>query len=255
MDMRVDRERFLLLVSALATVACTEHDRSSVFGTLVAQAEPGASAAPQPPMATPASGPLPPSGAPQAPGFGAASPQPAPSGAKTAGVPQSGKPVGAASSPASLPAHAEDTPTVVCGAQNDEGAVDCASFKGGKLSGPTCEGMSGTCDLLAGGRIYRPRAARAAAACMSRAGTRACDIGVRKRCYDEGVHAACPEAQFASVCQSKIDQCKAAGQRVTYTKEECMKAASALTGGDRTWAINAMGPSAEGSCRLMFTVF
>jgi hypothetical protein len=114
--------------------------------------------------------------------------------------------------------------------------------------------MSGTCDLLAGGKIYRPRAAHAAAACMSRMGARACDIGVRKRCYDEGVHAACPEAQFAAACQTKVDECHAKGQRVTYTKEECMKAASALTGGDRSWAIGAMGPSSEGSCRLMFTV-
>jgi hypothetical protein len=89
---------------------------------------------------------------------------------------------------------------------------------------------------------------------MARMGARACDIGVRNKCYNEGVHAACPEAQFASACQAKIDQCHAAGQRVMYTKEECMKAASALTGGDRCWALGAMGPSAEGSCRLMYTV-
>lgn len=89
---------------------------------------------------------------------------------------------------------------------------------------------------------------------MNRVGARACDIGARKRCYEEGVRAACPEAQFASVCETKMAQCRAAGQRVTYTKEECMKAASALTGGDRSWALSAMGPSSEGTCRLMFTV-
>jgi hypothetical protein len=243
MTLRIDRDRFLFLVSAVGAVACTEHDRSAMFGKVVAEAtgEPAATGSSQV------------SGPPQAPQPGVTTQPPAPSAAKTAAAPHSGRPAVAASAPPL--AHAEDTPTVVCGTQNDEGAVDCAPFKGGKLSGPACEGMSGTCDLLAGGKIYRPRAAHAAAACLSRMGTRACDIGVRKRCYDEGVHAACPEAQFASVCQTKIDQCHAAGQRVMYTKEECMKAASALTGGDRTWAIGAMGPSAEGSCRLMFTVF
>jgi hypothetical protein len=30
---------------------------------------------------------------------------------------------------------------------------------------------------------------------------------------------------------------------------------SALKGGDREWAIGAMGPSSEGKCQLMFTVF
>lgn len=242
MGLRIDRDRFLLLVSALGAVSCTEHDRSSMFGTLVAEPEPpkvsGASAASQTPgmQATP----------PGAPPL-----HPSPSAAKTAAPPAHGiKPA-----VVTTPAHAEDTPTVACGTQNDEGTVDCAPFKGGKLSGPTCEGMSGTCDLLADGHTYRPRAAKVAAACMSRMGAKACDIGVRKRCYDEGVHAACPEAQFAAVCQKKMDECKAKGQPITYTKEECMKAASALTGGDRSWAIDAMGPTHEGACRLMFTVF
>lgn len=159
------------------------------------------------------------------------------------------------SSPAPASSLADETPTVACGSQNDDGVVDCSAVKGAKLTGPSCEGLSGTCDLLAGGKIYRHRAARAAVACLNRMGARACDIGVRKRCYEEGVRASCPEAQFASACEAKMQQCRAAGQRVTYTKEECMKAASALTGGDRNWALGAMGPSSEGSCRLMFTVF
>jgi hypothetical protein len=212
MGLRIDRDRFLLLVSALGAVGCTEHDRSSMFGHLVA-ADPAAPAPPPPGAPQPVGppqGPLPP---------GAAQPVAAPS-VKTAAPVQGPRPAVAASAPP----HAEDTPTVVCG------------------------------DLLAGGKIYRPRAARAAAACMSRMGAKACDISVRNRCYNEGVHAACPEAQFASVCQTKMDQCKAAGKPITYTKEECMKAASALTGGDRTWALGAMGPTAEGSCKLMFTV-
>ncbi len=41
-----------------------------------------------------------------------------------------------------MPANAEETPTVVCDKQNDEGIVDCAAFKTAKLTGPACEGMS-----------------------------------------------------------------------------------------------------------------
>jgi hypothetical protein len=237
-NLHIDRERFLLLVSAIGAVGCTQGDRESSARAsgLSASTE----AAPPTPGAPPAS---------QARGG------PAPQGLSQVPAVTPGRGGGVRSSTsAATPVGAEDTPTVACGAQNDEGAVDCSDFKKGKLTGPACEGISGTCDLLAGGKTYRPRAARAAAACMSRVGARACEIGVRKRCYEEGVRATCPEAQFASVCQAKIDQCKAAGQRVTYTKEECMKAASALTGGERAWALNGMGPSSEGVCRLTFTV-
>ena len=86
-------------------------------------------------------------------------------------------------------------------------------------------------------------------------GKRACDIAARRRCYEEGIKAACPEPRFEQPCAAKIQECKAAGIRVRYTEEQCVQVMSSLKGGDRKWALEAMGPSAEGSCNLMFTVF
>ena len=238
MSLRVDRDRFLLLVSTLAAAGCSQRIQESM-GISLEPASSATSATPQAPASAPAT---------------PAPPVTTASATKTVST-SSAKSAAAAPANTQAPAHADDTPTVDCGSQNDDGVVDCSALKAAKLSGPSCEGLSGNCDLLAGGKTYRHRAARAAVACMNRAGARACDIGVRRRCYEEGVRASCPEAQFASVCEAKMQQCRAAGHPVTYTKEECMKAASALTGGDRTWALSAMGPSSEGSCRLMFTVF
>ena len=142
-----------------------------------------------------------------------------------------------------------------CGEQNDVGAVACPHLRALHLGGPACEGVLGTCDLLAGGSIYRRRAAETAAACLDRIGRRACDITARKKCYEEGIRASCPEPRFESACEAAMARCEEAHVRPTYTKEECVQVLSSLTGGDRDWARGAMGPSSEGKCELMFTVF
>jgi len=140
-----------------------------------------------------------------------------------------------------------------CENANDTGIVDCARFKARKLAGPTCEGVAGTCDLLAKDYAYRKRSAQAAAECLSRVGARACDIRARKECFEEGVKAACPEPQFDAQCEATMDRCRAAHVRIQYTKEDCLKAMSSQH--ERAWAISQMGPSSEGKCQLMFTVF
>lgn len=141
-----------------------------------------------------------------------------------------------------------------CVHENESATVDCSRMP--KLPiGPACEGVASLCASLADGSMYRPRAAAAAADCFARVGARVCDINQRKRCYDEGVHAACPEAKWDEPCATKLAEC--AARRITprYTKEECMRAMSALAPGERDWALHAMGPSSEGKCQLMFTVY
>ena len=143
-----------------------------------------------------------------------------------------------------------------CEIDNDTGTVDCSRIKARKVTGPACEGgIAGTCDLLAKDYAYRRRSAEAAAECMTRAGARACDIHARKKCFEEGVKAACPEPRFDAQCEAKMDECRAAKVRIQYTKEDCMKAMSSQHERDRAWAISQMGPSSEGKCQLMFTVF
>ena len=46
-----------------------------------------------------------------------------------------------------------------------------------------------------------------------------------------------------------MERCQAAHIAPQYTSDECVQAMSALKGGDRDWAIGAMGPSSEGKAR------
>jgi hypothetical protein len=152
-------------------------------------------------------------------------------------------------------APAPDDGSGACGTANDTGAVDCSRIKALKLRGPACEGAENTCELLAQGYAYRPHAAEVAAACLDRLGKRVCDIQARKRCYQEGVEDSCPEPQFEARCQEALFQCAAAHIRPQYSLQQCVQAMSAQKPADRDWAISAMGPSSEGKCELMFTVF
>lgn len=219
--MEIDRERFLVLASAIAAAtSCQPAATPTVDAPIL------------PPVAT--------------------SPDPSAT-PRVVGAPPPAPPPSASSAP--LLAATDETPgSASCEKDNDVGVVDCSKLKGRRF-GPSCEGMDGTCDLLAKSSSYRPRAAAAAAACLSRIPPGACDMRAKNRCYLEGVRATCPEARWASRCQEKLDMCRAAGIRAEYTKEECMKSMSAQQDQDREWAISQMGPSSEGKCRLMYTVY
>jgi hypothetical protein len=219
----VDRERFAWLVGALAGggVACAScaHPPATTAG-----AQPPAVDAPT--VAT------------------VDVPAATPSLASTLALP---------STPEAAPAPA---PTDACVAQNDEGTVDCARIDALSLPpGPACEGVKDLCQELGDGTSYRRRAAQHAVECMSRLGRRVCDIRARKRCYEEGVRAACPEARFAETCADALEKCAQAHLTPTYTQEDCQRALSALAPPEATWAAGAMGPSHEGKCELMFTVY
>ena len=176
-------------------------------------------------------------------------------------------PVSSASSsaaPASLPLAAHGEAATIperaegvtqCESDNDTGTVDCARLKSMMLAGPACEGAASMCDLLAQQSSYRRRSAQAAAECLGRLGKRACDLTLRRQCFREGVKAACPEARFEAECEAKMAECRAANVRIQYTKEECMKAMSSQYDSDRRWAISQMGPSSEGKCQLMYTIY
>ena len=157
--------------------------------------------------------------------------------------------------PAPPPTAAEpDAITVEVGASsarcsNAEGKVDCAGF-----TGPTCEGASGLCGLLASGYGYQPRVAEAILRCWKRLGARVCSIHARKQCNLEAIRQACPEPQYEQECQEILQRCRDAGARITYTAEECVLVLSSLKGGEQDWASGAMGPTREG-CRLMYPVY
>jgi len=132
---------------------------------------------------------------------------------------------------------------------NADGKVDCS-----QLTGPTCEGFSGLCNLLASGYGYQPRVAEAILRCWQGLGARVCNIQARKQCNLEAIRQACPQPRYEQECQEILQRCKAANARITYTAEECVLVLSSLKGGEQDWASGAMGPSAAG-CRLMFPVY
>jgi hypothetical protein len=161
------------------------------------------------------------------------------------------------------PGSADDEPAVVeeadpaksrLACDNEQGEVNCQRVASHEI-GPSCEGLAGSCQLLAnGGMGYKPRVAAAIAKCWERMGARICDIKVRETCNGEGIREVCPDRKFVAECQATLDRCKAARARVGYTLDECVQVMSALTDRERNWAIGAMGPAAEG-CRLMFPVY
>jgi hypothetical protein len=184
----------------------------------------------------------------------------APHDAVTVAVPPPDAQAPAAAAPVASEEPPPPPPTAIaqpprCGDQNDVGTVACPHLRALHLGGPACEGVLGTCALLADGSIYRRRAAETAAACLDRLGRRVCDITARKKCYEEGIRASCPEPKYEAACEATMARCQDAHIRPTYTRDECVQVMSSLRGGDRDWALGAMGPSSEGKCELMFTVF
>ena len=148
----------------------------------------------------------------------------------------------------------QDPSPPVRACDNDVGEVSCSFIDARRFSGPACEGFDGSCGLLQKGYGYRKRVAAAAARCWEERGTAACDIKVRERCNRRALNEACPDASYESFCLDTLARCKTRGQRPDFSVAECVKALSALEGGNLEWAKSAIGPSGEG-CRLMFPVY
>jgi hypothetical protein len=133
---------------------------------------------------------------------------------------------------------------------NSIGHADCSQISS------TCEGLRGSCQMLADGHPYEPRVAEAVARCWTRRGAQACNMRARQQCYLEGIQQGCSDPRYEAECQQRIDDCNAAGKPLRYTLGECVQALSAISDpGERSWASGAMGPTAEGACKLMFPVY
>src|SRR5690606_18507527 len=77
---------------------------------------------------------------------------------------------------------------------NDVGEVNCSAIR--LRPGPTCEGMQGSCELLAKGYGFRPRVAARIAQCWTDLGNRVCDIDARRKCNREAALEACPDEKY-----------------------------------------------------------
>jgi hypothetical protein len=213
---RIERERFLLLVTAIASMSCTD-------------GRPGI----EPPVR----------------------PDARVSTVPPARVPDLEPPLESVEAPALVPEPVRDAPAC----DNDVGTVDCSDVARHDVGGPACEGLTGACELLAGGYGYAPRVAQEIAACWARLGRDACDNRKRGRCNEEALQHACPDPRFESQCSAILERCEAAGARIELTLETCVKALSGMTGDERSWAAGQMGPAQEGAgpvrCRLMHPIW
>ena len=216
-SLHVDRDRFLLILMAMAAPGCNN---------------------PSPGEAPPVAAPL---------VIGSVTPPPPEPPEAPPALPR------ASAAPAS--SDAPPTPVSECEKENEKGVVDCSLLKARKLSGPSCEGVRENCDFLARGDSYRARPARVAVECMGRLSNASCSMAAKRKCFEEGIRAACADPAYEAACESKMNECRAARVRVEYTKEQCVKVMSALKDRERSWAIQAMGPSSEGKCKLMFVVY
>ncbi|PRP98278.1 hypothetical protein ENSA5_30100 [Enhygromyxa salina] len=132
---------------------------------------------------------------------------------------------------------------------NNLGRVDCSQISS------TCEGLRGSCQMLADGYPYKARVGESVARCWARLGQGACNMRGRKQCYREGIRDGCLDPAFEAECQERLDRCHDAGASANYTVDECVQVLSSLSDeGEREWASQAMGPTREG-CRLMFPVY
>ncbi|HMR77745.1 MAG TPA: hypothetical protein PKD61_21700 [Polyangiaceae bacterium] len=153
------------------------------------------------------------------------------------------------------PIQAVEDPPLPSGCNNDEGDVDCSFVDPQRFSGPMCEGFSGSCNSLADGHAYKLRPAAAIARCYARKGPAVCNMRVRTQCIREGLEEACPDPQFNEFCADLLVSCQKRGRRPDFTAEQCVKTLSGIGKAEFEWAKSAMGsPSREG-CKLMFPVY
>jgi hypothetical protein len=219
---RVDRERFLILVTAIASFGCTD---GRVGRERVEPIEPIEPIEPVRPV--PATHVVP-----------DLEPRAVDSRADEPVVPM------------------EEAPTC----SNDVGEVDCSRIAEHDVGGPACEGLTGACQLLAQGYAYKPRVAQAIAACWEGLGRAACDTVRRGHCNQAAVREACPDPRFEPECRAILDRCEAAGARIELTMDSCVQALSSIgDDAERSWVAGAMGPDHEGGrtrrCRILVPVW
>ncbi|MCC6900544.1 MAG: hypothetical protein IT377_16315 [Polyangiaceae bacterium] len=133
----------------------------------------------------------------------------------------------------------------------------CASLS------PSCEGLIQECQSLAGtgdpgveGHYpgYRPRIAEEIATCWSaNLAPPQCRTPAMGKCVREAVLRGPIDPQTSAQCDELMAGCTRMGVKPVYSKVDCQKALSSVTGRAREDAARAMGPSGEG-CSLEYAL-
>lgn len=232
--MKINVAKFVQLTAAIAAVGCDRPPAPAAPQTVTASADPeppGVPSTSDPPPEV-ASGPVDDRVTP---------PEPAPPPPMAETVPM-GPPV-----PALPP-------------ELSESAANLAACN--KLS-PMCEGLPEECRVLSQapdpsgeqwGMGFRPRVAEQIAACWSTSlRPPKCRTPAMNKCVKTAVMKAKVDKRLDAACNEVLAQCKTAGLKPKYSKDQCLHAVSAVAGQSRIDALRAMGPMAEG-CSLDFVL-
>ena len=133
----------------------------------------------------------------------------------------------------------------------------CASLS------PSCEGLIQECQSLAGTGDpgaegfypgYRPRIAEEIATCWSASlSPPQCRTPAMGKCVRDAVMRAPIDPTTSPECDQLMAGCSRMGVKPVYSKTDCQKALSSVTGRTREDAARAMGPSGEG-CTLEYAL-
>lgn len=229
--MKVDREKFLVMVAAvgagvsLLPAACTTNNSPPSAPLEAVNVPPPASAA-FTPMPTYVPPPAPPPSASVAP---PPDPGPVPHGAGKAPNPYDGTPVSAQTCDVAL---------------NKVGSPGSCALS---APGPTCESFADTkkeCPTL--NALLKPRVAEAANACLRRkSGTQEiCEFNVTSICAYEALGAACKDPAAKPVCDKVMAKCGGAkGSYNKMSRESCEAGVSGIADSKKSRFISCISES------------
>lgn len=133
----------------------------------------------------------------------------------------------------------------------------CASLS------PSCEGLREECQSLAGSGDpgseghypgYRPRLAEEIATCWAaNLAPPKCRAPAMGKCIRDAVMRGPVDPAVTPTCDQILSSCTQVGLRPSYSRADCQKALSAVSGRARDDAVRAMGPSGEG-CSLEYAL-
>ncbi|MBE7482620.1 MAG: hypothetical protein HS104_21895 [Polyangiaceae bacterium] len=133
----------------------------------------------------------------------------------------------------------------------------CASLS------PSCEGLIQECQTLAGQGDpgsegyyggYRPRIAEEIATCWAaNLAPPRCRAPAMGKCIREAVLRGPVDAATVPLCDEVIADCAQAGIKARYSREDCQKVLSSVSGQARADAARIIGPSGEG-CSLEYAL-
>lgn len=222
--MQVDRTRFLLLTTALASghLACTPGE-SAPPSVAISNDPPDSGAAPTA------------EGAPRPAPTTEARPSATAEGFM-AGHPASEGRVSPVTESVTPPPIASGAPLPTCpDSDNMTGAPgNCSTLR---APGPVCESFSDTkADCSKFARGFKPKIAQKAVGCLlAKSGTKAiCDFTAEQQCAAEGVAIACVDPSVLSTCDAIISKCQRRSGGGMLTRTTCAQALSAVTSVNRS---------------------